>query len=619
MVDASISLGCFDELIAKILPIKSVVIKRLLARKYYMRLRDAQSAQRLIAEVIKSDAAAGKDYVLFGNVSDTDQTAMEAYERGYQLFDDLECLYNLLSLQYSHNNIDKGYLEVASKVNNDAMQYLVSFCFGRIGLHREEKEHAIRALLLCDCYKKEIYGHCLKLELEQSGRETVDYVSEDTYVALRDSEGNIKRFCFYGSSDVLPYNGILFANANHFAADLSGNVFYSQLYRHESGDVVALENSTYTIIELGDVGGFLLRECLSKLASNGDVVQFTGEINQTIDELTKYLIDSHANSERLLNEYKDLSRAPVYSYMFLSKHFSCSYISLLYKLSCSGPMLRSMHNDETLASKEYVVGLDTIFLLSRLELSKKSYERICSRLIMSETAYKHYQQGKEEDYKQHDRSVGFMSVIDNQPVMTQVDPRELNRELNELYKPIDQIVQSITRKDAIFTCPSEYSELKDKVTELIGQEVADGLQLSTLENVLVINDAFVAYMFATLYSGSRWGTIMNLLAHVDLTLHEMITCLRSLSKNRFVSVFVLDFFDVLIRKFDDIKEREELDAYEAELAYFIEVFSDLISDKAEHGHFLCLMKILIEKYPMSDVLIHMIAKWAMLSDNFTKE
>jgi len=612
LINASVLLGRFAELADKILPIESIVVKRLLAQKYYEQLKDVQSARKLISEVIESDAVSGKDYALLGNMCAMDQEAIEVYETGYTLFCDLGCLYNLLHLQYNHNTIELKYLEAASKVNDVMMQNLVSFCYGRIGVHDKEKDHAIKALLLCNQYIKEIYGHFTKIEIDQSGREMVDYVGEDTYIALRDPEGSIRRFCFYRNKDVLPDDGIMFADAQHFFADLNENTLYSRLYRHEAGDTVLLEDNAYTISELGDVGGFLLRECLSKLASEGDVVQFQGEINQTLEKLTKYLIDDNTNAEKLLSEYRDLSRFPSYSYMYLSNRFSCSYISLLNKFSISGPFIRSMNNDEMLAAKEYVIGLDTVFLLSKLELSMESYKRICSCLIMSETSYKLYQQGKADDYRRHDRSAGYMGVIENRPIITQVDHKDVNKELNELYGPIDQVIQLIPRKGAIFTCPNELEEIKEKIVTVIGQEIADGLQLTTTENVVIIDDALVACVFNALYRGKRWGTIMNLLAHVDLSIHEMISCLSKLSKNKYISVFVLDFFEVLLRKFDDLKKSGDLDAYEKELTYFIEVFSDLINEKVEHGNFVHLMKILTEKYPMNDIIVHMIVEWLNL-------
>lgn len=514
-----------------------------------------------------------------GRLTTSTQEAYSAFEKGYQEHHDVNCLYEQLWMDYQHRTINETLLQDAAQVDDCVIQNLVTHCYKQLDQTEKVRQHSIRAALLCKGYQQNIMLQLTMFFIENDKEEISDSVNDHSHVILMDETHKKVDICFYPAPEMLPKKPSIFADAQHYFADYK-NLWYSQLRGRKAGQELLIDNAKYTIVAVDSTYVFLTRYCMGQLLEHKAMFQISGSPEELLDKMYEITADSAKASEQLLEQYTKSDNDYVGYRSFIHKT-GTSYLATLNTLvECHFP-LRSVRSNDLLYPKEYIVGLDTLFLLSKLPLNPSELDLLCAKMVMSESTYGYYHSGQIEDFNHHAHSAGYLQLINGRMHLSEQDANDPCARARDLYNSLTPIIDRISREKAMFEFPLNLKEngLDEKLSDSYGQPLFDNVQLVSDQRYVVLNDRAEVFVYHLLGRSTPICTIMNLLALDDVSLLSKISCFEKLVELRYHGVLSYSFFHVINKQLNELKQNGDLDTYESILTRLVSAVVSILDKK----------------------------------------
>lgn len=556
-----------------------LVVWRIRAHFYKDVVHDNKHALECIRKVVDSPIVIGADYALLGRLTTSTQEAYRAFEKGYQEHHDVNCLYEQLWMDYQHRTINETLLQDAAQIDDCAVQNLLTHCYKQLDQAEKVRQHSIRAALLCKEYQQNIMLQLTMFFIENDKEEISDSINDHSHVILMDETQKKVNICFYPAPEMLPKKPSVFANAQHYFADYK-NLWYSQLRGRKAGQELLIDNTKYTIVAVDSTYVFLTRYCMGQLLENKAMFQISGSPEELWDKMYEITADSAKESERLLEQYTKNDNNYVGYRSFVHKT-GTSYLATLNTLvECHFP-LRSVRSNDLLYPEGYIVGLDTLFLLSKLPLTQSELDLLCEKMVMSESAYGYYHSGQIEDFNRQAHSAGYLQLINGRMQLSEQDANDPCVQARELYSSLTPIIERVSREKAMFEFPANLREkgLSERLSDSYGQPLFDNFQLTSDQRYIVLNDRAEVFIYHALGRSTPICTIMNLLALDDVSLLSKISCFEKLVELRYHGVLSYSFFHVINKQLNELKQDGDLDTYESYLTRLIGAVVTILDKK----------------------------------------
>lgn len=567
---------CLTEFESKLPEMMPIIFWRIRAQFYNDIVGDVKTALESIRFVTATSVAVGNDYVLHGRLTTSAKEAYEIYEKGYQRTANLHCLFELLSMQLRHAKLDEQLLREAERIDERFIQLIVAQCYKQ--LNREDKHfaHLVRAALLCQDYQMNIYGQLAFSIMLDNHSDELQTVNDHSYVKLKDADGNVLTVCFYPNADMLPTVESSFAEAKHILAD-QRNLLYTRLRGRGIGHELVYDGTQYRVVEMGITYGHLCRYCLAELAQHRDVLQLSGTVEKLLDNVTSIVSESVSMGDMLRTEYLKPDNNYIGYRCFANKANESLIAAIDMLVRCSMP-LRSVASHDLIQEAEYIIGLDTLYLLAILPLEESERCKLLKRMIMSESTYACYQAEMKEDFDMQLRSGGQFQMIDGKLVIVENNLDDPCAYARTLYDPIIPLAEHIRKESAIFDYPDMCKDTYGRLAEVYGQHVLDNFQLISDSRHVVLNDRSEAYIYQCLNLSQPMCTIMNVLASDDISLGSKVKSFSKLAEIRYVGCISFVFFFSLNQHMKVLQQANEPDIYEAYLSEIISALNTIANN-----------------------------------------
>lgn len=396
------------------------------------------------------------------------------------------------------------------------------------------------------------------------------------YVKLKDADGNVLTVCFYPNADMLPTVESSFAEAKHILAD-QRNLLYTRLRGRGIGHELVYDGTQYRVVEMGITYGHLCRYCLAELAQHRDVLQLSGTVEKLLDNVTSIVSESVSMGDMLRTEYLKPDNNYIGYRCFANKANESLIAAIDMLVRCSMP-LRSVASHDLIQEAEYIIGLDTLYLLAILPLEESERCKLLKRMIMSESTYACYQAEMKEDFDMQLRSGGQFQMIDGKLVIVENNLDDPCAYARTLYDPIIPLAEHIRKESAIFDYPDMCKDTYGRLAEVYGQHVLDNFQLISDSRHVVLNDRSEAYIYQCLNLSQPMCTIMNVLASDDISLGSKVKSFSKLAEIRYVGCISFVFFFSLNQHMKVLQQANEPDIYEAYLSEIISALNTIANN-----------------------------------------
>lgn len=285
-----------------------------------------------------------------------------------------EIIFYLLALSNKNNReVDEHVLTSAEKSISAEVLLCLSNYYERHQNFALAERLLLRSMFYSDNKLIDVYGHYIRLHNIIKQSKTVECNISDINTVVRlvsENDDAIELVYCILDSDVLPEEPFDWEGRYHIYKDTAIKM---GLYRKKVGDVVVVDNTKLTVVELLSLDCFLFRISMQKLIDAGAVkciyMPVDDQKNFDIEAFKKELLENigeQNDEQQWLTFYKDMSAVPVT--IFFAKQFvSVNYLHLtLTLLRDTNIIMREFANKTIPDDNQFILSFTTIIALHEL-------------------------------------------------------------------------------------------------------------------------------------------------------------------------------------------------------------------------------------------------------------
>lgn len=249
-------------------------------------------------------------------------------------------------------------------------------------------------------------------------------VRPDTYVKVRSGEGREKTLVFPVSRRAVKSDGL--EGPAGFVFGTSSKI-YLQLVGQHVGDVVAMDDGPWSVVEIGNMSSLLKRVGFSEMSAMPETMTFSGSPEETLDELVEMMREQQPSVDPYVNGVES-NGTIIYFGIETGARIAPRDRRLEFVLNAienqNMPFRRSVvcRNCALSTSTKFLLSYNSIAVLALLDLPDELKAHLITACVMTESTIRHVKKDAERLVgEQFGGSVGRLGYAEGGLVMLEYD------------------------------------------------------------------------------------------------------------------------------------------------------------------------------------------------------
>lgn len=477
------------------------------------------------------------------------ESAKKYYAKEYDQYHTSNALLYLLNTRYLNNQcVNDKYLEEA-KSYKDRADILGIIGATLTKLHDNNAyRYYLKSLLIDD--SNEGCLNSIFMELNSiTSEEDPTIVEENTVCYLSNEKENIIIAIHEPKilEGITPNN---FANCIHYSSD---NPQISNLMYRTTNEQIVISNNEYTLSKIESLPNFISRIALQSIIKNPSTIAFSGSIEDSINELTKYIKNNASNLESIVDNYNSTEiKLPLTSFSKLVGKPRLDSLDFLYHIN----QAKITNNINFLKNpvEKYIFSYEIIAIICKLDIENKFEDNQCFYCT---------QQVKNQMTNDIETELALLSSKrENKALAYRNDEIALieydstfKRERHKYLTKLKKFLSSLNVIDNV-----DYTTNFELLNKLFIEEkwLCEGTSLAAVkdnENYCLVTDEQLIYNTANL-DGSHNIGLCSLISSLNLNAEEFIDIMLKLSKHNYAYYITPELYNRCFELIYDSSDRE---------------------------------------------------------------